>query len=389
MSLARKLFWAISVITVAVAVLTGCGGGPALRGPRADGGVAAGVADASAAAPDSHLQRDRPITTGDLQAAARGYVGLVASRWHAGLVALWDARRLTIGQLDGAWHRFVVPEGYRPVTATFDRFGSLYLLDGQGRMLRVAAGAPPRWRRLPFAGRTQRLEASRQGLVWIGQAQGSFEAPPVRVSLDGGGSWRALRLPEVGNAGAEIGVDLDGGLQLMTGSEAACGGGGQHRELGRLAGGRPLAWRPADWPLDAPYEWLVGPRGWAYAVVREGDGCRPAAAPVWICSVRAASHPLRLPARQRAALVRALTRGGVEGPRASNGRALLLALGDRDGDPVLRIVGDRARMLGPGPRGLSILALDRAGTPLALAAGRPLRWSPDAGWNPVALPSGH
>ena len=208
--------------------------------------------------------------------------GLVASRWQPGHVAVWDANTLVIHARDDTPRRLTLPADLgRVATATFDGQGRLHLLSESGVLLSWARGdGAPERRELDFARDTVQLTSTRRHLVWVGQPHRSYVPPPARASSDGGRTWTIVDAPDGGNAGLEIAVELDGGLQLMTGSEAACGGGGQHRDSGGL-GQRSADWRALPWPLDAPYGWFLGPRGWAYARLEKGEVPRQRASPRW------------------------------------------------------------------------------------------------------------
>jgi hypothetical protein len=86
------------------------------------------------------------------------------------------------------------------------------------------------------------------------------EAATLWVSDDAGKTWRTVTLPACGNAGCVLRLERGGALQFMTGHEAACGGGGQDRQVGHLDG---REWTGAAWPWDSPLGFTLPADGWA------------------------------------------------------------------------------------------------------------------------------
>jgi hypothetical protein len=167
-------------------------------------------------------------------------------------------------------------------------------------------------------------------------------------------------------------VEPDGSLQLMSGFEAACGGGGQQRSTGGLDG----RWRDAVWPLDVPYGWFLGPGGWAYARRLGGERCGAKAV---LCAIR--GETIR-PVRLAQAPGHALGEGWPdEGFAADNGSRMVITV-DRY---LLELEENSMRRLAAAPRGVAALALDTTGRPIAVADGQLLSWSPTSGWQQVAV----
>lgn len=335
--------------------------------------TSAGDAGADVTAVSTAPAAERPSgavvpKTGGPAAAQTRWLGVAASRWHAGLWAAWSRDQLVVLQ-HGQIARRVPVDGAAIVgtAVSFDPERRLFLLDRTGTLTVLAPQDEPVRRVLPFAQDTLLLVATQSALVWAGRPPAAFEPMPVRVSRDLGVRWRALRTPEVGNAGYALQVEPDGSLQLMSGFEAACGGGGQQRSTGGLDG----RWRDAVWPLDVPYGWFLGPGGWAYARTLAGERCGADAA---LCAIRGQKiQPVHLPQ----APGRPLGEGWPdEGFAADNGGQMVITVG-RD---LVELEGARMRRLAAAPRGLTALALDAAGRPIAVAHGQLLSWSPASGW---------
>ncbi|MCA9699441.1 MAG: hypothetical protein KC431_18085, partial [Myxococcales bacterium] len=87
-----------------------------------------------------------------------------------------------------------------------------------------------------------------------------------------GEHWTLAPGPYLGNMESELAVN-NGLLQVLTGSEAGCGGGSQERYLATITVDdtldptslAKLAWMPGDWPFDAPFDRHLGADGWAFA----------------------------------------------------------------------------------------------------------------------------
>jgi hypothetical protein len=309
--------------------------------------------------------------------------GLAASRWQPGLVAVWDAHQVVIRAGDASRRLPLPGDPGRVVGAAFDHDGRLHLLYKKGEsgvLLSWGRGPRPSRQELDFTRDTVLLTSTRRHLVWVGQPHRSYVPPPVRASTDGGKTWSAVDAPNGGNAGLEVFVELDGGLQLMTGSEAACGGGGQHRDSGKI--GLPgRSWTGLPWLLDAPYGWFLGPRGWAYARLERGEACGDRA--VRLCAINKAKklEPVELSGPQKSELARALEDwwpDAQDALRTENGRQTLLLVGEL----LVLLDGKKARVLTRAPEGVTALALDAGGKPYALAGGKLLRLSAKD-WHPA------
>ena len=109
-------------------------------------------------------------------------------------------------------------------------------------------------------------EVLREGDRWIVRPTDAWLAAEehrpgmLHVSDDAGRTWRTMELPDCGNAGCILRLEAGGHWQMMTGTEAPCGGGGQSRFAGDLASGQ---WSDAPWPWDSPLSFTLPADGWA------------------------------------------------------------------------------------------------------------------------------
>jgi hypothetical protein len=291
-------------------------------------------------------------------AAADPFVGIAAARTRGGALAAWSEGHVYVSR-DGGRTFAERPLTYGSVVV---RGANVYWREE--RVLVVDAPGGIARREIPERGQLFGLAA---GGRWV--AVLAHEA--VHLSDDDGRTWRALEVPSHGNYGEELLIEDDGALAWMAGSEAACGGGGQSRWVGRIGG----AWRAAEWPLDAPGSWKLARGGWAYAA---DDGCDSEHAERLCAVAGRAPREDGTPTRDAAVAVAGITVENRDYALTDDGHGVVVAAGGR----LWRVRGAHASALGDAPAKTTALAVDAGGRIFAVADGRLLRR--DAGaWSPL------
>lgn len=323
------------------------------------------------AAPPPETPAERVATDRDLR-------GVAAASEAPGLLATWDSTEVRLSQDDGRTFEPVVeaPDGLSVTRAALSAEGRLYVvLDGPrgpavsvgtaARLITVERTGARGESSLP-PGEVDMLVAGRGGDLAVVLHRPAEAVPElVSASVDAGATWIAQDV-YVGNAGFELAWSADGVLDVMTGSEASCGGGYQERWSGRV---RDDAWTTVAWPLDTPLSWGVGAERFAYAVDHDGcDDAHPTGPAV--CAVRdgRSTVALPLPAESFDAFT-----------VVTNGPHTLAQLGST----LLSLHGSRARVLSNAvPGDVEVHTTDARGRALGLWQGRPVRFA-GAGWQPL------
>lgn len=140
---------------------------------------------------------------------------------------------------------------------------------------------------------------------WLNGGFEESRTGTLYVSEDAGRTWRTVTLPACGNAGCVLRLEKGGALQMMTGSEAPCGGGHQQRMIGHLDG---REWQDAPWPWDSPLDFHLPADGWAAGECHPGydnkDWTGPNSVP---CLVDLAGREVHLPVEYEAKAMAELT----------------------------------------------------------------------------------
>jgi hypothetical protein len=281
---------------------------------------------------------------------ASGVDGVASAPGCSGLVATWSSTAVFVSRDDGATFTEVLGDRGGPVRAVAVTPRCDVWVARGPRLGVVRRDGSTAWRETPTSATTEALAASAAGLLWLGVEESGDLA---LAHLDGNGrAARLLPSPTRGNAGRAMHLDDDGTIWWMSGSEAACGGGGQSREVAHVDG---RAWKEVPWPLDTPGAFDAGPRGWAYALGRCGaDAADDGSA--GLCAVDRAGRSRRVIADE-----------------ASSGALLVAASGSR----TVAIVGAQ------------LVALDGArATPLATIAGAPRAVALDGRRRPLVVIDG-
>lgn len=192
------------------------------------------------------------------------YVG-VAAGIDGRFVAKWTIDHLSIGNNDGNSFVGVLARGAPIQRVALLADGTLYTIRGNELGARAPDGNE-RWTTLPKRPRWSDLVAAGPYVVLLGASEGEDVNDVFWVSKDGGRTFVERPTWEVENFQTTIALRADGTIDYITGYEAACGGGGQSRWVGRV-GDTKL--RRGAWNMDAPTTATPTVSGQAYAI----DSC--------------------------------------------------------------------------------------------------------------------
>jgi hypothetical protein len=218
------------------------------------------------------IERPMEVASPDsvpLSALRLPWVG-VATSPVGDTIALWTEQEVYVSR-DGGLRAEPIGLDESIEAVTCDEEGRVWILSksDQGKTLRgydenseFAKSKVPS----TVSGTVEALSASGKGIAlvaWGPRGTDDFyDAPGMEVFDPETLTWQPHSLPQWGNAGNRIAFASDGSIDMMGGSEASCGGGYQYHYRGTMD---DEEWREVPWPMDTPYGFVIGAKGWSYA----------------------------------------------------------------------------------------------------------------------------